>query len=303
MVMRGIFLKLASVAIFVAMATLVKYASTSVPSYQAAFFRSLFAIPVVASYLAVRGRLREGLRVTSVQAHFWRGLIGSCGMLVGFTALSLLPLPDATAIGYAAPLLVVIFSAMFLDEPVRMFRFTAVIAGLVGVMIVLAPRLTLLHGTPDTRDVLGAGAALAGAGIAALMQIYVRRLVQTETTTSIVFWFSVSSTLVTALTFPLGWVMPEGKALAALISAGLLGGLAQVFLTASYRYANPAVLAPFEYASMVLALIASALVFQEIPTVTTLIGAGVIIAAGLAIIWRERQLGLEAERLRRASTL
>ena len=303
MVMRGIALKLASITVFVSMAVLVKFASATVPPFEAAFFRSLFAIPVVGGYLAVTGRLRAGVRVNSVQAHVWRGLIGSFGMMMGFAALALLPLPDATAIGYAAPLLVVIFSAMFLDEPVRIFRFTAVFAGLLGVLIVLAPKLSLMHGDPSERELLGAVAALGGAGIAALVQLYMRKLVRTESTTSIVFWFSVTSTLMTLATLPFGWVMPAPAAFVALVGAGLCGGLGQVFLTASYRYASPAVLAPFEYSSMVLALIAGIVFFAEFPTKTTMLGASIIIVAGLAIIWRERKLGLEESRLRKPTQM
>lgn len=303
MVLRGIALKVSSLVAFVTMASLVKMGTKEVPSGEAAFFRSLFAIPVVVVWLAATGRLSSGLRVVSVQSHFWRGLIGSCAMLLGFSALALLPLPDATAIGYAAPLLVVIFSSMFLDEKVGIYRFTTVIVGLIGVLIVLAPRLSLLHGTPTAAEQLGALAALGGATIAALIQLYMRRLVQTESTSSIVFWFSVASTVITLMTFPFGWVMPSTAAVTALIGAGLFGGFAQVLLTSSYRFAPPSTLAPFEYLSMILALLSGYLFFGEVPTVTMLIGASFIVSAGLFIIFRERYLGLAADRHRKTSAM
>ncbi len=298
--LHGIFLKVASVTVFVAMASLIKAsAGYGVPPGEAVFFRSLFAIPVIVVWLAMSGHLHDGLKTTQPMAHLWRGLVGTSAMGLGFAGLGLLPLPEVTAIGYAAPLLVVVLAAMFLGEQVRIFRLSAVALGLVGVLIVLSPRLTALEST-DVRQTLGAVLVLGSALFAALAQVFVRKLVQLETTSAIVFYFSVSATLLSMLTIPYGWIMPPLPVLAMLVTAGLLGGVGQILLTSAYRYADVSVIAPFEYASMLLAIGSGFAFFGEVPTLPTMAGALLIILAGVLIIFRERQLGLEREKQRRA---
>jgi drug/metabolite transporter (DMT)-like permease len=218
-------------------------------------------------------------------------------MGLGFAGLGLLPLPEVTAIGYAAPLLVVIFAAMFLNEEVRAFRLSAVALGLIGVLIVLSPRLSL-GATADHAQTLGAVLVLMGAVCAALAQVFVRKLVFTEDTAAIVFWFSVTATCLSLLTLPWGWAWPNLAQWVMLIMAGLLGGIGQIFLTSSYRFADASLVAPFDYTSMLLALTVGYFVFDEVPTVTMIVGAAIVIAAGLMIILRERHLGLKRARQR-----
>jgi drug/metabolite transporter (DMT)-like permease len=224
-------------------------------------------------------------------------------MGLGFAGLGYLPLPEVTAIGYAAPLLTVVFAAMFLGEEVRAFRITAVALGLVGVMIVLSPRMTVL--SPDTasqREALGAMLVLFSAVFAALAQVFVRKLVMTEKTPAIVFWFSVTASLLALTTLPIGWVWPASWEASLLVIAGLLGGVGQILLTSSYREADASLVAPFDYASMIFALGIGYFVFAEVPTWTMIGGAALVIFAGILIIWRERQLGLERARQRKAMT-
>jgi len=300
---RGIALKLASVTIFVAMSALIKAASVEVPPGEAVFFRSLFAVPVICGWLAWRGELRRGLRTVTPMGHVWRGLVGTAAMGFGFAGLGLLPLSEVQAIQYAAPLLVVIFAAMFLGEEVRAFRLSAVALGLAGVLVVLSPRLTALSGGQiDPNEALGAVVVLASAVCAALAQVFVRRLVSTESVTAIVFWFSITATLLSLLTLPFGWAVPSPGAAAMLVAAGLLGGLGQICLTSSYRHADASVVAPFEYASILFALAIGYLAFGEVPTRVMLLGVALVIAAGVLIIWRERQLGIERGRARRGMT-
>ena len=298
--LRGITLKLASVCVFVGMASLIKATSAHVPPGEAVFFRSLCATPVIVVWLLLRGELRHGLATVQPLGHFWRGLLGTCAMGLGFAGLGLLPLPEVTAIGYAAPLLTVIFAAMFLNEEVRAFRLTAVAIGLVGVVIVLSPRLSVGASAMNPVETLGAIVVLGGAVCAALAQVFVRKLVATEGTAAIVFWFSVTATLLSLLSLPWGWVIPAPREAVMLICAGLLGGLGQILLTASYRCADASVVAPFEYASMLLALGVGYFIFNEVPTWVTIGGAAIIIAAGVLIIWRERQLGIERAKPRKA---
>ena len=297
--LRGIMFKVMAVCLFMFMASFIKAASVEVPPGQAVFFRSFFALPVILGWLAMRGELRSGWKTPNPVGHFWRGLLGTSAMGLGFTGLGLLPLPEVTAIGYAAPLLVVVFASMFLNEKVGVYRLSAVLLGMIGVLIVLSPRLSIGAGL-STGETLGAVVVLMGAVFAALAQVFVRKLVQTEGTAAIVFWFSITSAVLALCTLPWGWAMPSVGVVAMLIMAGLLGGLGQIFLTSSYRYADASLVAPFDYASMILALIIGYFVFDEVPTGTMLLGAGIVILAGVLIIWRERVLGLQRAQQRKA---
>ncbi|MFA8443739.1 DMT family transporter [Yoonia sp.] len=298
--LRGIVFKIMSVCMFMGMASLVKAASVDVPPGQAVFFRSFFALPIILGWLAIRHELRNGWKTKNPLGHFWRGLVGTSAMGLGFTGLGLLPLPEVTAIGYAAPLLVVVFAAMFLNENVRAFRLSAVAMGMVGVLIVLSPRLSV-GASLNTSETLGAVVVLMGAVLAALAQVFVRKLVATESTAAIVFWFTMTSSVMALFTLPWGWVMPTWQVAAMLIMAGLLGGIGQIFLTSSYRYADASLVAPFDYTSMILALAIGYFIFDEVPTGTMLIGAGIVISAGVLIIWRERALGLQRAQQRKAT--
>ena len=298
--LRGIIFKVLSVCMFMGMASLVKAASADVPPGQAVFFRSFFALPIILGWLAIRHELRDGWKTKNHMGHFWRGLVGTSAMGLGFTGLGLLPLPEVTAIGYAAPLLVVVFAAMFLNENVRIFRLSAVAMGMVGVLIVLSPRLSV-GASLNTSETLGAVVVLMGAVLAALAQVFVRKLVATEGTAAIVFWFTITSSVMALFTLPWGWVVPSWQVAAMLIMAGLLGGIGQILLTSSYRYADASLVAPFDYTSMILALLIGYFIFDEVPTGTMLIGAGIVIAAGVLIIWRERALGLQRAQQRKAT--
>jgi drug/metabolite transporter (DMT)-like permease len=292
--LRGIALKIASVAVFMTMAALIKATADAVPPGEAVFFRSFFAIPVILVWLAFSGGLGRGLATRNPFGHFWRGLVGTTAMGFGFAGLGLLPLPEVTAIGYAAPILTVIFAAMFLGETVRVFRIFAVMLGMVGVLIVLSPRFTAVSdGSAGATEALGALVVLISAVFAALAQVFVRRLVTEETTSAIVFWFSVSAACLSLVTLPFGWTVPGPGDTGLLVTCGLLGGLGQVLLTSSYRHADASVVAPFEYVSMLMALGVGFAVFGEVPSGVVLLGAGIVVLAGILIIWRERRLGIE----------
>ncbi|ESW60769.1 MAG: membrane protein [Rhodobacter sp. CACIA14H1] len=301
--LRGIAFKLGSVLVFIVMSSMIKVTADHVPAGQAVFFRSAFAIPVIVVWLMLRRELATGLRAVNPMGHVWRGFAGTCAMGLGFAGLGYLPLPEVTAIGYAAPLLTVIFAAMFLGEDVRLFRLSCVALGMIGVLIVLAPRLTVLDGGAGHAEAFGAMLVLGGAVFAALAQVFVRKLVQTEKTPAIVFYFSLTATALSLITVPFGWVWPAPFELALLVGAGLLGGIGQILLTSSYREADASLVAPFDYASMLFALAIGWFVFSEMPTLTMLLGAAIIITAGILIIWRERRLGKDRAAARKVTTL
>jgi drug/metabolite transporter (DMT)-like permease len=298
---RAIALKTGAIFLFMIMAALIKAAANDVPAGQAVFFRSLFAMPIIVAWLWQQGHLHDGFKANNILGHVWRGLIGTSAMGLTFGGLTLLPLPEVTAIGYATPMFTVIFAAIFLGERVRLFRLSAIALGLIGVMIVIAPRLSLDQSYSDTATI-GALMILAASILRALVQIHVRRLVQTDSTSAIVFYFSLTATLVSLLSLPIGllfpipalaWTAPGIGILALIICAGLIGGIAQIMVTSSYRFGAASMLAPFDYSSMIFAMLIGWFAFNEVPTPAILIGAALVISGGVLIIWRERQLGLD----------
>ena len=297
--LRGIALKLASVILFVIMSSLVK-AVPEVPTGEVVFFRSAFALPVIIVWLLWRGDLSTGLKANNLIAHGLRGVVGVSAMGCNFAALVLLPLPEVTALSYAAPPLTVIFAALLLGERVRLFRISAVVCGLLGVGLVMWPLLTL--GEVDARALTGVGFILASAVFRALVQIHIRRMVRTEQTSAIVFYFSLTSTVLALLTLPFGWVVPSMTEFGILVMVGIIGGIAQICLTSAYRGAEAALLAPFDYASILFAILIGYVFFAEVPTAMMLLGSAVVVASGVALILRERYLGLVRYRARPGMT-
>jgi drug/metabolite transporter (DMT)-like permease len=290
---RGIAQKVFSTLFFTIMAICIKAASERVPAGEAVFFRSFFALPVILAWLVWTRELGSGFKTRHPMGHVWRGLIGTMAMALNFAALGLLPLPEATTLFYTAPLFIVVLAAVFLGEEVRIFRISAIFAGLAGVGVVLAPRLSIMEaGTATSLATIGAFLALLGAVCAAVAQVLVRSLVSTEKTGTIVMYFTITSATVSLATLPFGWVVPTDGEAALLVGSGLFGGVGQILLTTAYRNAPVSVVAPFEYVSMVFALTFGYLLFDEVPTLPMLIGAALIVASGLFIIWREHRLGI-----------
>ena len=298
----GIGLKCISVVVFVAMQTLVKSVGEEIPAGEVVFFRSFFALIPVLIYLAWLGDLRQSLKTDDLPGHLLRGLVGVSGMILSFYSLARLPYAEWISISYAAPLLTVVFAAIFLKEVVRAYRWTAVIIGLVGVSVVTAPNLSLFsEGGIGGTEALGALASLAAACFAAVAMIQIRRLVQRERTTTIVVYFSLTSSLIALVSLPFGWIVPSAEEALALATAGLLGGVGQLLLTASYRFADTSTIAPFEYTSLVLAIAIGVLLFGDPLQWTTVVGSLIVVSAGIFIIWREHQLGIERRKARRVA--
>lgn len=293
-------LKLSAIFLFSVMAALVKATSEDVPAGEAVFFRSFFAIPVILVWIAAKGELRSGLIAHRPMGHFWRGIIGTSAMGLTFAGLGLLPLPEVTAIGYATPIFTLILAALMLGERIRMIRISAVLIGLVGVMIMVWPRLGGGGGLRDAAA-LGALFILGSTMLRALVQIHIRRMVETERTSAIVFYFSATASVLSLLTAPFGWVMPAGETALQLVLAGIVGGVAQILLTSSYRFGPASMLAPYDYASMLFAILIGYAWFGEVPTLVMLSGAALVIAGNILVVWREHQLGLERARARSVS--
>jgi drug/metabolite transporter (DMT)-like permease len=166
------------------------------------------------------------------------------------------------------------------------------------VIVMMWPYLdvTRLFAAGSPESTVGALCAITAAFTNAGTVIQTRRLTDSETTSSIVFYFSLICAIAGACTLPFAWHQPTFPELAALIGIGLLGGLSHIFLTESYRYAAASVVAPFDYTAMLWAFLLGYTFFDELPNVYIFVGSAIVCAAGLFVIWRERQLGVERVR-------
>jgi drug/metabolite transporter (DMT)-like permease len=209
-------------------------------------------------------------------------------MFMGFSAIKLLPLADLTAYSFVMPIFVVVLAALLLNENVGPHRGGAVVIGFAGVIV-----MTEAHGglLPILEAGFSAGSTLSltGALISAFVVIFIRQMSTTEKSETIVFYFmSVAAIVSGVITI---WHHEPLTLWSAfwLILAGLLGGIGQICMTYSYRYAEPSLLAPFDYVAMVWAVVLGYALFGDVPATLVLAGAAIVVAAGLYIVWRERR--------------
>jgi drug/metabolite transporter (DMT)-like permease len=300
-ILRAVLLKLTSALMFSVMAAFVRYVSDVTPLGEVVFCRSFFAIIPVMIIYAWRGELGAAFRTSRPFGHLARGMISVAGMFFNFAALARLPIVDVTTITFASPLITVALSAWILKERVRIYRWSAVGVGFIGVVVMLWPHLDLARYTAaNAAATLGALFALVSAFTNAGSVVQTRRLTDTETTSSIVLYFSIFCALGGLLTLPFGWIVPSLPQLGALIGLGVFGGLSHILLTESYRYAPASLVAPLDYTALLWAFIIGYWFFGELPTATVYVGSAIVAGSGLFVIWRERQLGLERARARAA---
>jgi len=291
------------------MSAMIKFVAGRFPVGEVVFFRSTFALVVLVAWLSSRGEFPTGLRTKRPFGHVGRSIAGSGGMFAGFIALSLLPLADAAAFTFATPLIVVALAALVLGETVRIARWSAVSLGFVGVMVMLSEHLGEGFRGHDALSpaTFGSLVALAGAGFTAVALIQTRRLTRSEATGAIVFYFSSLTALAGALLLLVAALWPDrapgavfmkGEAFVTpsaieailLASIGVFGGIGQILMTHSYRYADASIIAAFDYVSMIWALLLGFVVFGEAPTVRILIGAAIVVTSGALALWREHAL-------------
>jgi len=301
-ILKAVLLKLTSALMFSVMAAFVRYVSDVTPLGEVVFCRSFFAIIPVMVIYALRGELAAAFRTARPFGHLTRGMISVAGMFFNFAALARLPIVDVTTITFASPLITVALSAWILKERVRIYRWSAVCVGFVGVVVMLWPHLDVARYTSaNAAATLGALFALISAFTNAGSVVQTRRLTDTETTSSIVLYFSLFCALGGLLTLPFGWIVPSLPQLGALIGLGVFGGLSHILLTESYRYAPASLVAPLDYTALLWAFIIGYWFFGELPSTTVYVGSTIVAASGLFVIWRERRLGLERARARAAA--
>ena len=281
----GIGCKLLATIFFAVLFAAIRWLGPDFPIGEMVFFRGgLGAVVVVIAALFIGGP--SLLKTNNISSHALRSSAGTISMFCNFAAYTLLPLANATALGFASPLFVVIMAALMLSERVHAYRWTAVIIGFLGVIVIAGPEAGL------SRPALyGALFALGGAGLQGAAMILIRRMSAYEHSITIAFYFMLTSTTVSLLTVWFGWQMPTVPQTAVLLLAGISGGVGQIFLSFSYRYSEASVVAPFDYAAMIWAVILGYLVFGELPAPQVWVGGAIVIGSGLLIFWRERMLG------------
>ncbi|WP_240624572.1 DMT family transporter [Aurantiacibacter odishensis] len=286
--MLALLMRLAGVAGFALMAALIKLASeTGIHIAELLFWRQLVSIPILLGWAVLAGGIVQQLSTSRPKAHGVRALYGIVGMVLNFGGVILLPLAEATTLGFTAPMFAVILSIVLLRESVGIWRWSAVAAGFVGIVIIAQPGGGHL-------PLYGAAVALGGAFMIALISIQIRDLSRTETPLVIVFWFAAASVVAT---FPFMLFVHEPLSAhqwMLVIGIGLAGTWGQVMITSALRFGKVSSVIVMDYSSIIWATIYGWLFFSNLPPLTTWIGAPLVILAGLIISWREHVLARRA---------
>jgi|SRR5687767_744586 len=278
--LRGVMLMIVAVGVFSVMDALMKHLAATYSPVQIAFLRAGSSLPFVFLTYAVTKRLGE-LRPRRIPLHLIRAVL-SIAMLWSFVwALSRMSLANTYAITLSAPLLVVPFAALFLGEKTDGHVWAAILAGLVGVMVILRP-------TAAGFASLAGLAALGAAVCWAVVVVMVRTMATTETTASMVFWFLFLSAVGAGAISARGWIAIDPRDWTWILLLGLSGWAGQHLITEAFRLAPASTVAPFEYMSIMWGACIDWLVWKTVPGARMFVGAGIVVAAGLYLMHRER---------------
>ncbi len=280
---RGIALMVLAVGLYSIMDAMVKWVGPSYPTLEIVFFRSLFAfIPI--AYVLWRSGSLASLRTRHPLGHAARALTGLISLSLFFYTYAHMPLANVIAISFGAPLLVTALSVLVLRERVGWRRWSAVSIGFVGVMVMVKPDAGLF----DRIAIL----ALTATVFYALVIVFIRKLSRTETSTAIVFYYALTSTIVTGAVMPFVWVMPDLEGWVLLILVGVIGGVAQFAMTNAFRLADVSIVAPFDYMPIIWAALLGFFIWGEVPGNSIWLGTAIVMASGIYILFREAHLGL-----------
>lgn len=282
-VMKGLALRLLAIFFLSTMSALVKLAETRGASLpETMFWRQFCALPVVLAFVAAGPGLGS-LRTTRFKGHLARSMVGLVGMVFTFGAVLLLPLAEATTFQFTVPIFATILGALVLREPTRWQRWGAVLVGFAGVLIVAQPGGSHV-------PLFGAVVGLLAALFVAVVAILLRQL-RDEPAGTTVFWFSTLTLPFIGVAYVFDLRAHDWLTWVNLIGIGLVGGMGQIALTAASRHAPVAAVVPMDYSGLVWATLYGFAMFGVLPTPMTWVGAPVIIASGLFIVWREHRLG------------
>jgi drug/metabolite transporter (DMT)-like permease len=275
---RGIAYMVASTVMFAGVNAIVKWELETYPIGEVAFFRSLFAFLAVAAMILPRAGLAV-LRTRRYREHLQRGLSQFGSMTCMFVAFRMLSLGSAIAISFSAPLFTTLLSILILKERVGVHRWSALLLGFVGVLVITLPHAGALN--------YGAFFALANAVLISSVAIAIRRMSATESTETLTFYQMSVITVCTVFLLPFGFTLPAWYDALALACAGAGNGIAQFWWTRSLSLAPPSSVVPFNYLSLVWATILGFAIWGDVPTPDLFVGSAIVVASGLYILWRE----------------
>ena len=266
-----------SVCAFSIMDLIVKWSETY-PLGQVLFFRGFFGV-LLYFLIMPRNRIKNFYYTKRPGLHFLRCFFGLIALLAIFTALRNLPLATVVSISFAAPIFTTIFSIFFLSEKVGLFRWLAVLVGFIGIIIITEPGFSSLNIYYVYPIIFCLGLSYVA--------IAIRQLSTTEPVWLISLNFSAAITLVSIFTIPFGWIMPNIKDLVLLSLIGIFGGVANLWLSHSYKFSEVSLVTPLKYLALVFAIIFGFFIWDEIPTFKTLLGALLVITSSVIIFRRE----------------
>ncbi|WP_440678685.1 DMT family transporter [Candidatus Pelagibacter sp. HIMB1611] len=276
----GFFYMFISVCAFSLMDLIVKW-SEDYPVGQVLFFRGFCGIiPIL--FLIPKDRYLDFYKTTRPVLHFKRCLAGLIALVSIFVALRNLPLATVVSISFAAPIFITIFSIFLLDEKVGLYRWMAVLVGFLGIIFITEPGFSALNVYYIYPIIFCLGLSYVA--------IAIRKLSSTEPAWLISFFFSFSIMLLSFLSFYQGWILPSLLDLFLLSMVGILGGLANLWLSQSYKYSEVSLVSPLKYLGLVFAIIFGYFIWNEIPTSKTLLGALLVIVSSIIIFRREMYL-------------
>ena len=278
---RAVLLMVTGCLLFSIMGALVKLLGQRLDSSQIAFFRCFFGFIAILPFVLLKPG-RHALRTTHFYGHFLRGALGVAAIVAGFYATTRLPLTDSTAISFTAPLFMILTAIFLLGEKVRWRRGLATVAGFIGVLVMVRPD----SGTLD----LGAMVGLFAAFLGALSTTLIKRLSATEEALTILVYFGLFSSILTAIPAYFVWRPLTGDELALLALVGALGAVGQFCQVRAFAAGELMAVAPIDYSRLLFAGIIGFLLFAELPDRYTLVGAAIIIGSTLYIACREAHL-------------
>ena len=266
-----------SICAFSIMDLIVKW-SEHYPLGQVLFFRGFFGI-VFYFFIIPKNRLGNFYYTKRAGLHFLRCLFGIIALIAIFIALRNLPLATVVSISFAAPIFTTIFSIFFLSEKVGLFRWLAVLIGFIGIIIITEPGFVSLNIYYIFPIIFCLGLSYVA--------IAIRQLSTTEPVWLISLNFSAAITFVSFFSIPFGWIMPNFKDLILLSMIGIFGGVANLWLSQSYKFSEVSLVTPLKYLALVFGIFFGYFIWQEVPTIKTLMGALLVITSSLIIFRRE----------------
>lgn len=286
-ILRGIVLMMMSTVMFSSMHTSIRYLSSDLSPLQIAFFRNFFGVIV---FLPLMYRSGIGfMRTKRLGLHVTRCVLNVTSMFAFFTALSMTPIARVTALSFTSPLFMAVISVVLLGEVMRMRRWAATILGFVGAVIIIRPGFAEI----DTGSLLVLGSAATWAVCMALIKM----LGRTESSMTITGYATLLMSIFSLVPAVMVWKNPEPWEWMGMLFIGVIGTIGQIFVAEALRQADATAVMPFDFLKLIWAAALGYVIFAEIPDLFTWLGAAVIFASGMYIVYRERQLAKRDSRL------